>query len=40
MLQAVMRAHGFKPLEQEWWRFTPEREPYPRRYFDFVVGRE
>jgi zinc D-Ala-D-Ala dipeptidase len=40
MLQAVMRAHGFKPLEQEWWHFTLEREPFPRRYFDFVVGRE
>jgi D-alanyl-D-alanine dipeptidase len=37
MLQALMRAHGFQPLEQEWWHFTLEHEPYPRTYFDFPV---
>ena len=37
MLQSVMRAHGFKPLEQEWWHFTLEHEPYARTYFDFPV---
>ena len=37
MLQSVMRAHGLKPLEQEWWHFTLEREPYARSYFDFPV---
>lgn len=37
MLQSVMHAHGFKPLEQEWWHFTLEREPYARTYFDFPV---
>ena len=39
VLQSVMRAHGFKPLEQEWWHFTLEHEPYPRTYFDFSVTR-
>jgi D-alanyl-D-alanine dipeptidase len=37
MLQSIMRAHGFKPLEQEWWHFTLEHEAYPRTYFDFPV---
>ena len=37
MLQSVMRAHGFKPLEQEWWHFTLDHEPHPRTYFDFPV---
>ena len=22
-------AHGFKPLDTEWWHFTLEDEPYP-----------
>lgn len=39
MLRSVMRAHGFKPLEQEWWHFTLEHEPYSRTYFDFPVTR-
>ncbi len=37
LLQSLMRAHGFKPLEQEWWHFTLDHEPYPRTYFDFPV---
>jgi D-alanyl-D-alanine dipeptidase len=37
MLQSVMRAHGFKPLQQEWWHFTLDHEPHPRTYFDFPV---
>jgi D-alanyl-D-alanine dipeptidase len=36
-LQAVMRAHGFRPLREEWWHFTLENEPYPDTYFDFPV---
>ncbi|WP_395647135.1 M15 family metallopeptidase [Terricaulis sp.] len=39
MLQSVMRAHGFRPLQQEWWHFMLEREPYPNQYFDFPVTR-
>jgi D-alanyl-D-alanine dipeptidase len=32
-----MEKHGFKNLEQEWWHFTLRKEPYPDRYFDFVI---
>lgn len=39
MLQSIMRARGFKPLEQEWWHFTLDHEPYPRTYFNFPVTR-
>jgi D-alanyl-D-alanine dipeptidase len=37
MLQSVMRAHGFNPLQQEWWHFTLAHEPHPRSYYDFPV---
>jgi D-alanyl-D-alanine dipeptidase len=37
MLQSVMGAHGFNPLEQEWWHFTLAHEPHPHDYFDFAV---
>ena len=36
-LRSIMLRHGFRPLDQEWWHFTLEREPYPDRYFDFPV---
>jgi D-alanyl-D-alanine dipeptidase len=39
LLQAVMRESGFRPLKDEWWHFTLEREPYPETYFDFPVTR-
>jgi len=39
LLQAVMREGGFRPLKEEWWHFTLEREPYPDTYFDFPVAR-
>ena len=32
-----MLAHGFKPIEEEWWQFTLANEPYPDAYFDFPV---
>lgn len=38
MLQSVMRAHGFSPLQQEWWHFTLAHEPHPASYYDFVVS--
>ncbi len=38
-LQAVMTAHGFRPLAEEWWHFTLNAEPYPETYFDFPVAR-
>ena len=39
LLQAVMRESGFRPLKEEWWHFTLEREPYPDIYFDCPVAR-
>lgn len=39
MLQAMMAAHGFKPLAEEWWHFTLREEPHPETYFDFPVAR-
>lgn len=38
LLKALMEAHGFKNLPDEWWHFTLIREPYPDRYFDVVIG--
>ena len=37
LLQTLMLKHGFTPYPQEWWHFTLKDEPYPDRYFDFVV---
>lgn len=37
LLQDTMIKAGFRPLKEEWWHFTLEREPYPETYFDFVV---
>lgn len=38
LLREVMVKHGFKPLEEEWWHFTLEDEPYPDTYFTFPVN--
>jgi zinc D-Ala-D-Ala dipeptidase len=38
LLQAMMREAGFRPLKEEWWHFTLEREPFPETYFDFPVA--
>lgn len=37
LLRTLMLAHGFAPLEQEWWHFTLVDEPFPETYFDFPV---
>ena len=37
LLQQVMMRSGFRPLKQEWWHFTLEREPWPERTFDFPI---
>ena len=37
-LRDIMVQAGFKPLEEEWWHFTLEDEPYPSTYFDFPVN--
>ncbi len=38
LLRDIMKKHGFKPLEEEWWHFTLENEPYPDTYFIFPVN--
>ena len=38
ILRDAMLSHGFKPLEQEWWHFTLENEPYPDTYFTFPIN--
>ncbi len=38
ILREAMMAHGFKPLDEEWWHFTLENEPYPDTYFTFPVN--
>ena len=38
LLRDAMMAHGFMPLENEWWNFTLENEPYPDTYFCFPVN--
>ena len=37
LLRELMISNGFKPLEEEWWHFTLENEPYPDTYFNFPV---
>lgn len=37
MLKSMMEKNGFKNLAEEWWHFTLKDEPYPNRFFDFVV---
>ena len=37
ILREAMLRHGFKPLDEEWWHFTLENEPYPDTYFQFPV---
>lgn len=37
LLRSVMMTAGFAGVEEEWWHFTLLREPYPDRYFDFVI---
>ena len=38
LLREVMTKHGFRPLEEEWWHFTLEDEPYPNTYFTFPIN--
>ena len=38
LLREVMMRHGFRPLEEEWWHFTLEDEPYPDTYFTFPIN--
>ena len=36
-LREAMTGKGFRPLEEEWWHFTLENEPWPDTYFTFPV---
>ena len=40
LLREVMMKHGFRPLEEEWWHFTLDNEPYPDTYFTFPINSE
>ena len=37
ILREAMLASGFIPLENEWWHFIVDPEPYPETYFDFPI---
>lgn len=37
LLRSVMTTAGFRGVEEEWWHFTLVDEPWPSRYFDFVI---
>ncbi|MEM8489283.1 MAG: M15 family metallopeptidase [Pseudomonadota bacterium] len=37
LLRSLMEEQGFRPLNEEWWHFTLNDEPYPDTYFDFLV---
>ena len=37
ILLRAMLAHGFKPLDSEWWHFTLKEEPFPDTYFTFPI---
>ena len=37
LLQKLMVNAGFKALNEEWWHFTLDKEPYPNTYFNFPV---
>lgn len=37
LLRTVMTQQGFVPLQEEWWHFTLQDEPYPETYFNFPV---
>ena len=38
ILRNAMLAHGFKPLDEEWWHFTLKDEPFSDTYFTFPVS--
>ncbi|MCM3748622.1 M15 family metallopeptidase [Paenibacillus pasadenensis] len=37
VLKRAMERSGFEAYSKEWWHYTLEKEPYPKRYFDFNV---
>jgi len=37
ILKKAMLACGFRSYSKEWWHYTLNGEPYPKRYFNFTV---
>tara|TARA_R110000787_G_scaffold55942_3_gene128819 strand:+ start:1736 stop:2404 length:669 start_codon:yes stop_codon:yes gene_type:complete len=37
LLRNIMLEAGFKPYSKEWWHFTLKAEPYPNKYFNFLI---
>jgi D-alanyl-D-alanine dipeptidase len=37
LLKKVMVSHGFRPYKNEWWHFTLNNEPFPKKYFNFSI---
>ena len=37
ILAQAMNRGGFRPYAKEWWHFTLRGEPFPNRYFDFII---
>ncbi len=37
LLRSSMTKHGFVPVDEEWWHFTLQDEPYPQTWFDFPI---
>lgn len=38
-IKNIMNRNGFIDLDEEWWHFTLQNEPYPNTFFDFPVRR-
>lgn len=36
-LKKAMNDHGFEAYDKEWWHYSLKNEPYPDRYFDFII---
>lgn len=37
LLKKIMMKHNFRPYPEEWWHYNLRNEPFPDKYFDFVV---
>jgi D-alanyl-D-alanine dipeptidase len=37
LLKTLMEQQGFRNYDQEWWHFTLKDEPFPDKYFDFLI---
>ncbi|CDN42545.1 MULTISPECIES: M15 family metallopeptidase [Paenibacillus] len=37
VLKKAMEKRGFHPYSKEWWHYTLEKEPFPKKYFDFDI---